>query len=347
MPEELSQPSALISIVINNYNYGAFVADSIRSALGQTYPHVEVIVVDDGSTDASRDIIASFDTAITPVFKANGGQASACNAGFSHARGDVVMFLDSDDMLHPHCCETIVRSGLFDGDILDNDIVKINFGLDLIDSAGSKIGPCYASFPLPQGDFRESLLASGFMPTMPMSGNAFARRFLERIMPIPEKEYIQSADVCINNCIALYGKVGAIDQVLGSYRRHTSNASAQMRGKSVNLARMKWRLDREASTDRVLHDRANKLSLRYNRGALVETPTYFQLTMIYTKLSGQRGLRPAFAKLVGSMKRYGIAGWKMALIGTFMLAFSIAPRPLAHRMVVRSIGTGLLFDRLG
>ena len=78
----------LVSIVINNYNYGRFVGSAIESALEQSYSNTEVIVVDDGSTDTSREVIASFGDRIGAVLKANGGQASAYNAGFAASKGD-------------------------------------------------------------------------------------------------------------------------------------------------------------------------------------------------------------------------------------------------------------------
>jgi glycosyltransferase involved in cell wall biosynthesis len=64
-----------VSILINNYNYGRFLQEAIDSALNQTYSPTEVIVVDDGSTDNSREIIASYGNKIIPVLKENGGQA--------------------------------------------------------------------------------------------------------------------------------------------------------------------------------------------------------------------------------------------------------------------------------
>ena len=89
----------LASVIVNNYNYGRFLPDAIDSALAQTYVPLEVIVVDDGSTDASRDIMSGYLPRIRPVLKPNGGQASALNAGFAASRGDVVLFLDADDIL--------------------------------------------------------------------------------------------------------------------------------------------------------------------------------------------------------------------------------------------------------
>ena len=85
----------MISIIINNYNYARFLRAAIDSALGQSYQPIEVLVVDDGSTDQSRAIIDSYGDRIRPVLKKNGGQASALNAGFAQSQGDSVIFLDA------------------------------------------------------------------------------------------------------------------------------------------------------------------------------------------------------------------------------------------------------------
>ena len=74
--------NALVSIIVNNYNYQRFLTEAIDSALKQTYCNTEVIVVDDGSTDGSLEIIASYGRRIIPLLKGNGGQNSALNAGF-------------------------------------------------------------------------------------------------------------------------------------------------------------------------------------------------------------------------------------------------------------------------
>src|SRR5262249_29495742 len=96
-----SMERPLASVIINNYNYGRFLKASIDSALAQRYPCTDVIVVDDGSTDYSRRIIASYGDKIVSLLKSNQGQASAFNVGFGVSRGEVVCFLDADDSLLP------------------------------------------------------------------------------------------------------------------------------------------------------------------------------------------------------------------------------------------------------
>ncbi len=98
----------LVSIVINNYNYGHFLREAIDSALQQTYEPLEVIVVDDGSTDESRPIIGEYGDRIIPLLKENGGQASALNAGFARSQGQIVIFLDADDVLHATIAQKVV-----------------------------------------------------------------------------------------------------------------------------------------------------------------------------------------------------------------------------------------------
>ncbi len=92
----------LVSVIIDNYNYGRFLGAAIDSALNQTYPHIEVIVVDDGSTDDSRDVISLYGEQILPIFKDDGGQGSALNTGFKASGGEFIQFLDSDDYYWQH-----------------------------------------------------------------------------------------------------------------------------------------------------------------------------------------------------------------------------------------------------
>jgi glycosyltransferase involved in cell wall biosynthesis len=93
--------SPLVSIVIPCYNAAATLGKAIQSALEQTWPRKEVIVIDDGSTDGSRDVIASFGPSVRWEARRNRGGAAARNRGVEIAKGHFVQFLDADDTLAP------------------------------------------------------------------------------------------------------------------------------------------------------------------------------------------------------------------------------------------------------
>jgi glycosyltransferase involved in cell wall biosynthesis len=97
-----------VSIVIPCHNGRRFVGDAIRSALGQTYRAIEVIVIDDGSTDDSVSVIRAFGDAVRCQVIRNQGAAAARNIGAGLATGELVQFLDADDLLHPTKLERMV-----------------------------------------------------------------------------------------------------------------------------------------------------------------------------------------------------------------------------------------------
>ncbi len=102
-------PAKLVSIVVPCYNTESYLAAAIESALRQTHPRVEVIVVDDGSTDGSGRIVEAFGERIVAVRQANRGLSAARNAGIAAARGEYVLLLDADDMLAPGCAASRAR----------------------------------------------------------------------------------------------------------------------------------------------------------------------------------------------------------------------------------------------
>lgn len=92
----------LVSVVIPTYNRANLVADAINSVLAQTYPNVEVIVVDDGSSDGTLDLLRTYGSRIRAISQSNAGPSAARNRGVMEARGELVAFLDSDDLWLPH-----------------------------------------------------------------------------------------------------------------------------------------------------------------------------------------------------------------------------------------------------
>ena len=102
-----------VSTVIPTYNYGRFVTQAVESALEQTHPHMEVIVVDDGSKDDTRERLAPYMDRIRYIFQENRGLSGARNTGIRLAQGDWVALLDADDLWHPRKIE--VQLGAIEG----------------------------------------------------------------------------------------------------------------------------------------------------------------------------------------------------------------------------------------
>lgn len=103
----MSQP--LVSVVIPTFNYGHFVCEAVESVLAQTYTRFEIIVVDDGSTDDTRERLAPYQDRIRYHYQDNAGLSAARNTGIRLAKGELIALLDSDDTFHPQKLELQVQ----------------------------------------------------------------------------------------------------------------------------------------------------------------------------------------------------------------------------------------------
>jgi glycosyltransferase involved in cell wall biosynthesis len=106
---EVVMSNDLITAVIATYNYGRFVTEAVESVLAQTYANVEIIVVDDGSTDDTRQRLAPYADRLRYIYQDNQSVAAARNTGIRAARGDFIAFLDADDLWHPQKLELQTR----------------------------------------------------------------------------------------------------------------------------------------------------------------------------------------------------------------------------------------------
>jgi hypothetical protein len=210
----------LVSIIINNFNYARYLPHAIDSALMQTHRPTQVIVVDDGSTDDSRAVIEGYGDRITPVLKNNGGQASAMNAGFVAAEGDVVIFLDADDALLPVTAARVARA--FEA---QPHLARVQYRVEIMDQAGQPTGsvlpPPYLS--MPSGDLRRALRRLSNYAWAPTSGHAFSAWSLRAILPIPEAEFRLFADYYLLRANSLTGPILSLDTAGAYYRSHGAN----------------------------------------------------------------------------------------------------------------------------
>ena len=100
----------LVSIIVPVYNLEGYVTNCLNSLVNQTYRNLEILCIDDGSTDKSADMIKAFaekDDRVIYLYKENGGVSSARNMGLDMFKGEYVMFVDGDDYLHPQAVEML------------------------------------------------------------------------------------------------------------------------------------------------------------------------------------------------------------------------------------------------
>lgn len=211
----IPQTEPSLAIIITCYNYEAYVGEAISSVLRQMRADCELVVVDDGSTDGSWDVISNFRV---PAFRIpNGGQAAACLYGLERTRAPFVLFLDADDALKPGALDLIVEK-------LEPSLAKLQFSLGAIDGRGE---------PLPNGGVsleafrsRQSLidrvLRSGVYRTPPTSGNVFRRDVCDLLR---EVDYDRAVDGVILFAAPFFGEVLSLAEELGLYRIHGSNDS--------------------------------------------------------------------------------------------------------------------------
>ncbi|WP_375432493.1 glycosyltransferase family 2 protein [uncultured Friedmanniella sp.] len=254
-----------LSVVIPNYNYAQFVGAAIDSALALRWSDVEVVVVDDGSTDQSLDIIRGYGDRISLLATENATQRVACNRGFAASTGDVVVFLDSDDVLPPDLPIPLAEA-------MGPTVSKVQFQMQRMDESGTPQGdpfPTYDPVP-PPTDIRRWLLATSAYPTPPGSGNAYARWFLDQILPVGP-EVGDAGDSALLAAAPLLGDVVSVSGVLVGYRQHGRNDSDLLRdvsrfAREVTRARDRWRFalaaDRRPADDRPLFASRELLQLR-------------------------------------------------------------------------------------
>jgi glycosyltransferase involved in cell wall biosynthesis len=333
--------SPAVDIVISNHDYGEYLGAAIDSACAQTHPAVGVIAVDDGSTDGSRELLRSYGDRVEVVLKENGGQASALNAGMARARGEVVIFLDADDVLRPQAAAVVA-----DAFSADPALSRVQFRMAVIDAAGAATGVTKppAHLPPPTGDLRREELAFPYdLPWLPSSGSAFRADAVRRILPIPEADYPRyGADWYLVHLSALLGTAGWLDEVCAEYRVHGRNGYEPFEPR-LTVARVRDTVAYAEATSRALLELADELGLERPDRILsisdlgnrlislrldpelhpLEGDTISRLLADAVRATGRRSDRSAPVRL--------------ALLGWF-LAVAVSPRPL-----VRRLGELLLF----
>jgi glycosyltransferase involved in cell wall biosynthesis len=206
-----------ISVLIDTYNYGRYIEEAIASVLAQDFAaeEMEILVVDDGSTDDTRVRVETYADRVKYIYKENGGQASAFNCGLAQARGELIFLLDADDYWRPEKVRRVVE--LFDA---RPEVRMIYHAYAERDEGSGTLSEC----PAP--------IISGFLPERkvdlisywiyPTSTLAFRRESLDALLPVPEGLRIQ-ADAYLAALVVFLGPVMGLAESLAVYRAHGRN----------------------------------------------------------------------------------------------------------------------------
>ena len=208
----------LVSVIITNFNYDKYVAESIDSVLGQTYKNIEVIIVDDGSTDRSREIINTYNGKnLVKCFQANSGQAAAFNTGFNKATGKYVAFLDSDDFWKSDKIEKVVA-------VLEkHDYCMVQHINIVVNSSSKEMRKIHPRLTPGEIDLNRTYFSSNHTNYFSSSsGLVFKREILDQVMPL-DLTWRVCADVAITRPMPILGKVFTLKEPLGYYRIHGAN----------------------------------------------------------------------------------------------------------------------------
>lgn len=317
-----------LAVIISCYNYESFVERAIRSVLDQGRRDCEVVVVDDGSTDGSWDVISR--SGVTAFRIDNSGQLAACLFGLDRTRAPFVLFLDADDELKPGALDTII-------DLLDPDIAKLQFALTWIDADGNRIRGARSSFEAfrSRHELARRVLASGVYKTPPTSGNVFRRDLCEFLR---EVDYDRALDGVILFAAPLLGDVVGISEELGCYRIHGRNDSGL--GRMPEVGSLQRDIHRFLARMKHLGEIVRRLEPNLQLVDPVDA-YYFRERNFYLDIAA--GRRPRLTSLPGLLAKLAdepFSAKNKAAMAVFFLLASILPNTRAKALLAYRLKTG-------
>lgn len=325
-PLRVSEPK--IAVIITCYNYERYVERAIQSVLKQNCDACELVVVDDGSTDASWDIISRSGVAAFRI--ENRGQCAACLYGLDRTDALFVLFLDADDELKPGSLETILS-------VLDPGVAKLQFSLTCIDGCDRVIRPRHPILQAyrEQDHLIEQVLRSATYQSPPTSGNVFRRDVCDLLR---ECDYDRAVDGVILFAAPFMGDVVSLPDDLGIYRIHDRNDSGL--GRSPDAATFERDMHRFLLRSAHLREIVG----RHRPGArLVEASEtyYFRSTHLWASICSGRRFRPKdFLKLIKALASEPFSIRSKLLNAAFCLVAYLAPIERAKALLACRLSVG-------
>jgi glycosyltransferase involved in cell wall biosynthesis len=275
------------TVLIDTYNYGQYIEEAIASVLAQDFPaeEREILVVDDGSTDDTQERVQKFKDAIRYLRKPNGGQASAFNLGFEHARGEVIALLDADDLWLPE------KLGRVYEEFERHPAAGMVYHRTHLWKGAEETSEDTYFIPV-SGIVPESRHALLQYPMVGTSCLAFRRNALKELLPVPEVLRSQ-ADAYLTALIIFLAPVAAVREFLGKYRLHGANLF-QMNEDRVSRSQVEHRMAMRAALLSSIKDWLQ------NHGHVISSPD----TRAYLKQWTKAQERDGFALSVPSRWKY-------------------------------------------
>lgn len=316
----------LVSVVITTYNQGAFIGETLKSALAQSYAPYEVIVVDDGSTDDTPQRVAPFADRITYLRQENRGVAGARNTGIGATRGEYLAFLDGDDLWEPGKLAAQVEAALAHP---DSGLI-VTDGSEFDDrgtiSPSLFFEPCCRQLPegsVTSGWFYRQLLEANFIATT--SQVMVPARVLERV-GFSDGEFAGASDYDLYLRIAAQFPITLVRKRLTRWRYRANSVSGPRARRSFrylpeDVAVLKKQLERSRGEERDLLREAVKKRLadgtvrlyyygtekekRFAAGVLLKlwtkNPSCIGIPVYLARLACPEPVRNRFGKLIRTM----------------------------------------------
>ena len=212
----------LISVIIPTYNVGELLAESLKSVFAQTYPRYEVIVVDDGSTDNTTEVVREFKDRILYLYQDNHGPSAARNKGIKRGQGKYFCFLDADDLWTPNKLE--VQVAFMER---HSDIGLVFSDCERFDSKGviGAPGVIAQRFYLPYTPIPDAFMKLVMRNFIVLSTVMVRKRCLDKVGLFDENlRSVEDRDLWLR--IAADFEIGYLPLILAKYRFHSSNISS-------------------------------------------------------------------------------------------------------------------------
>jgi len=204
-----------VSVIIPTYNRAKYISEAIGSIMSQTYNDYEIIVVDDGSTDNTKEVLKKYKEKIKYVCQKNQGSAAARNRGVKESRGEFIAFVDSDDLLMPRCFELQVQA------LEKNPQAAFAYGKSgLVDEGGRCIKKIFSTKKRRSGNIFEDLLFGSCIRT----DTAMFRKACFNDIGGYDKSLLRAQDWDMYLRMCKKYEVVFIDEVVAQYRYHGSNS---------------------------------------------------------------------------------------------------------------------------